>query len=62
VLAGYRNRGIYRALLAMRLKYATEHSATMAFTYGRAATSSPILQRLGFTPYGRQHLYRIPLP
>jgi hypothetical protein len=49
------------ALLAARLTYAVEHGATMALTQGNIATSSPILQRLGFVSYGQERSYRLPL-
>ncbi|MEV0645214.1 GNAT family N-acetyltransferase [Phytomonospora sp. NPDC050363] len=61
VLEPYRGRGVYRALVAARLAYATEHNATMALTQGRVSTSSPILRRIGFTSYGQEHSYRLPL-
>ncbi len=61
VLEAYRGRGVYRALVAARMTYAAEQGATMALTQGRVATSSPILQRLGFISYGRERSYRLPL-
>jgi hypothetical protein len=61
VLEAYRGRGAYRALVAARLTYAAEHGAAMALTQGRIATSSPILQRLGFVSYGQERSYRLPL-
>jgi GNAT superfamily N-acetyltransferase len=61
VLEPYRGRGLYRALVAARLTYAAEHGATLAFTQGRISTSSPILQRLGFTSYGQERCYLLPL-
>lgn len=61
VLEAYRGRGVYRGLLAARMTYAAEHGATMALTQGRIATSSPILQRLGFVSYGQERCYRLPL-
>lgn len=61
VLPEYRGRGLYRALVAHRAAYAARHGATMAFTQGRISTSSPILQRLGFTAYGQERCYRLPL-
>jgi GNAT superfamily N-acetyltransferase len=61
VLEAYRGRGIYRALLAARLSYAAGLGATMAFTHGNVATSSPILRRLGFISYGQERSYRLPL-
>lgn len=59
VLLEHRGRGIYRALVAERLAYAVEHGATMALSSGNARTSSPILQRLGFTVFGQEHFYRL---
>ena len=61
VLEEYRGRGVYRALVAERLAYAIENGATMALTQGRVSTSSPILRRLGFTAWGRERCYRLPL-
>ncbi|TDD61743.1 N-acetyltransferase [Kribbella antibiotica] len=61
VLDEFRGHGIYRALTAKRLQYAAEHGATMALTQGRISTSSPILKRVGFTSYGQQRSYRLPL-
>lgn len=49
-----RGRGAYRAALATRLQLAAGMGATLALTHGRIDTSSPILQRLGFTRYGEQ--------
>jgi GNAT superfamily N-acetyltransferase len=61
VLEAYRGRGVYRALVAARLRYAGEQGAGMAFTHGDVTTSSPILQRLGFVSYGQERVYRLPL-
>jgi GNAT superfamily N-acetyltransferase len=61
LLEAYRGRGVYRALVAARMTYAAEHGATIAFTQGRIAASSPILQRLGFVSYGQERSYRLPL-
>jgi GNAT superfamily N-acetyltransferase len=61
VLEAYRGRGVYRGLVAARMTYAAERGATMALTQGRLATSSPILQRLGFVSYGQERSYRLPL-
>jgi hypothetical protein len=49
-----RGRGAYRTALAARLQLAAGMGATLALTHGRVDTSSPILQRLGFTRYGEQ--------
>lgn len=61
VLEARRGRGVYRALVAARMTYGAAHGATMALTQGRTATSSPILQRIGFVSYGRERAYRLPL-
>ena len=61
VLESHRGRGIYRALGATRLTYAVEHDDTMALCQCNIATSSPILQRLGFVSYGQERSYRLPL-
>ncbi|GAA0596726.1 N-acetyltransferase [Kribbella sandramycini] len=44
-----------------RLTWAQDRAATMTLTYGRTTTSSPILQRLGFTTYGQERMYKLPL-
>ncbi|MCU1535848.1 MAG: hypothetical protein JWP82_199 [Humibacillus sp.] len=49
-----RGRGAYRAALAARLHLAAGMGATLALTHGRVESSSPILQRLGFTRHGEQ--------
>lgn len=54
VLAESRGRGIYRALLAWRLRWGLEQGATLALVKGRVDTSGPILQRLGFSAYGEE--------
>lgn len=48
VLPGRRGRGLYRALVAARLRDAAAAGITVATTHARAATSAPILERLGF--------------
>jgi GNAT superfamily N-acetyltransferase len=57
----YRGRGAYRALLAARITLAREHGATLALVKGRVATSGPILRRAGFTSYGEERAYCVPL-
>jgi GNAT superfamily N-acetyltransferase len=61
VLEEARGRGVYRALLGERLRYALAHGATMALVKGRVATSGPILRRAGFTPYGQERSYLLPV-
>lgn len=54
-----RGRGAYRAVLDARLRLARELGCTLGLTHGRIDTSSPILQRVGFTRYGEQRTLRI---
>jgi GNAT superfamily N-acetyltransferase len=61
VLPTLRGRGVYRAVLAARLAYAVENGAGMALVRGRADTSGPILRRAGFTAFGQETVYRVPL-
>jgi len=49
-----RGRGAYRAVLTARLATARAAGATLALTHGVVDTSSPILQRIGFTRYGEE--------
>lgn len=61
VLEEARGRGVYRALLAARLDYAREHGLTMGLVKGRVQTSGPILRRAGFTVFGQERSYVVPL-
>lgn len=61
VLEEARGRGVYRALLAARLAYAREHGLTMALVKGRVETSGPILRRAGFSVFGQERSYVVPL-
>lgn len=61
VLPGARGRGAYRALLAARLDYAVAHGCELALVKGRVETSGPILRRAGFTAYGQERSYLLPL-
>ena len=61
VLEEARGRGVYRAVLAERIRYGVTHGATMALVKGRVATSGPILRRAGFAPYGQEWSYLVPL-
>jgi hypothetical protein len=56
-----RRRGVYRAILAARLRYGAAHGATMALVKGRVETSAPILRQVGFAAYGQEIMYRVPL-
>jgi GNAT superfamily N-acetyltransferase len=57
----FRGRGAYRALLAARIALAREHGATLALVKGRVETSGPILRRAGFTAYGEERSYCVPV-
>ncbi|HEY0936223.1 MAG TPA: GNAT family N-acetyltransferase [Trebonia sp.] len=61
VIPPARGQGIYRTVLATRLSYAAEHGATMALVKGKVDTSGPILRRAGFTAFGSETLYSVPL-
>ena len=60
-LPAFRRRGSYRAVLAERLRLARDHGATLALVKGRADTSGPILLRAGFTDYGEELCYWLPI-
>jgi len=61
VLAAYRGRGIYRAMVAARVKAARERG--LAYVCTEAADSSrPILERLGFVAAGRETTWILPPP
>ena len=61
VVPAARGRGIYRAVLAERLSYAVTHGASMALVKGKIDTSGPILRRAGFTAFGQEPNYDVPL-
>ncbi|MFD9129052.1 GNAT family N-acetyltransferase [Kitasatospora sp. NPDC059571] len=56
-----RGQGLYRAVLAARLSYAAAHGATMALVKANPATSGPILRKAGFTAFGPEPVYAVPL-
>jgi GNAT superfamily N-acetyltransferase len=56
-----RRQGVYRVILAARLRYGAAHGATMALVKGRIETSAPILRQAGFAAYGQEIMYRVPL-
>jgi len=56
-----RGHGSYRAVLAERLRLAREHGATLAMAKGRNLGSAPILLRAGFTDYGQERCYWLPV-
>lgn len=57
----FEGRGLYRTMLDVRLRRAAELGARVALVKGRVSTSGPILQRAGFTAYGQEYVYRVPL-
>ncbi len=61
VLEAARGRGVYRAMLAARLRYGVERGASMGLVKGRVETSGPILRRAGFVAHGQERCYAIPL-
>lgn len=56
-----RGRGVYRAVLAERLRAGSELGATTALVKGRVATSAPILFRIGFRHHGDERAYLLDL-
>lgn len=56
-----RGRGVYRAVLDARLRAGADHGCSMALVKGNTATSGPILRRAGFTAYGEERLFQVPL-
>ena len=61
VVPDARGRGIYRQVLAARLAYGAAHRASMALVKGKVDTSGPILRRAGFTRFGSETLFSVPL-
>ncbi len=57
VHAAYRGRGLYAALVAARLAFLDARGVTLAVTQARAATSAPILARLGWEVVYRSKCY-----
>jgi hypothetical protein len=60
-LPASRGHGSYRAVLTERLRLAREHGATLAMAKGRALASGPILLRTGFTDFGEEQCFWLPL-
>jgi len=60
-LPASRGHGAYRAVLSERLRLAHEHGATLAMVKGRSLPHAPVLLRAGFTDYGEQRCYWLPV-
>ena len=58
MLPAMRGRGVYRALIAARLRQALAAGIAVATTQARAGTSAPILARLGFVTLTEIEFYR----
>ncbi|MFF0709912.1 GNAT family N-acetyltransferase [Gordonia sputi] len=54
VLPAHRGRGIYRALIVARLHDARRRGASLGLVHAETATSSPLLQRMGFRKFGER--------
>ncbi len=61
VLPEARGRGVYRAVLGARLRYAREAGADLAIVKGRVQTSGPILRRAGFAAFGQERSWLLPI-
>lgn len=61
VRAAYRGRGLYRAMVAQRLRDARPTTADFGLVKAVDDTSAPILKRLGFTLYGEQRCFSTPV-
>ncbi|MEQ9497669.1 MAG: GNAT family N-acetyltransferase [Deltaproteobacteria bacterium] len=59
VLDAFRGRGVYRALIAARLRFLAEHGLTLAATQAREATSAPMLEHLGFETVLESQVFQI---
>ncbi len=57
VLAAHRGAGVYRALIAERLRMIARLGLPLATTHARESTSAPILERLGFETMFRSRMY-----
>ena len=62
VLAPYRGRGVYRALIDHRLERILALGIPLAVTQAREATSAPILEALGFETVYRSRMYLLSDP
>lgn len=60
-LPASRGHGAYRAVLAERLRLARERGATLAMVKGRSVPHAPSLLRAGFTDFGEERCYWLPV-
>ncbi|GAA1623924.1 GNAT family N-acetyltransferase [Georgenia ruanii] len=60
-LPAWRGRGAYRAVLGERLAQAHWRGLTLALVKARVASAGPILRSVGFTAYGRERRYTLPV-
>ena len=60
-LPASRSHGSYRAVLAERLRLARDHGATLVMAKGRALASGRILLRAGFTDFGEERCFWLPV-
>ncbi|MEO8706602.1 MAG: GNAT family N-acetyltransferase [Kofleriaceae bacterium] len=62
VVPAFRNRGVYRALIAARLGVLAARGIPLGVTYAREATSAPMLEHMGFETVFRGWMYRLADP
>jgi GNAT superfamily N-acetyltransferase len=58
VLPEFRGKGVYRALVAARLRDAAARGLSLATSHAMADTSAPLLLRMGFVEVCRYAVYR----
>jgi GNAT superfamily N-acetyltransferase len=58
VLPEFRGKGLYRALVASRLRDAATRRLSLATSHAMADTSAPLLLRMGFVEVCRYAVYR----
>lgn len=62
VLADFRGKGVYRALIQARLNRLKQLSIALTTTHAREKTSAPILEKLGFETVFRYAIYELKAP
>jgi ribosomal protein S18 acetylase RimI-like enzyme len=58
VLPAFRGKGLYRALVAARLRDAAAHGLSLATSHAMAQTSAPLLERMGFSSVCQYQVFR----